>query len=126
MTGLYPSGWNIRKLFAGSAIRPNSDDAPESRADEGVVQLIDSPRRSPVTPIEERLAAALKKAGRAVSVANLMKTVAADLYAEELHKGAGVLDIGLLGDRLFNRDIIRELKAGDGILWEIKQEREIL
>lgn len=38
-------------------------------------------------------------------------------------KGAAVLDIGLFGDRLFNRDIIQELRAGDGIFWEIKAER---
>jgi hypothetical protein len=78
----------------------------------------------PATPVEQRLIAALKEAGP-VSFATLVKRVAADLYAEELGKGAGVLDIGLFGDRLFSREVVRELKAGDGILWEIKQEREI-
>jgi hypothetical protein len=51
-----------------------------------------------------------------------VKRVAADLYAEELRKGASVLDIGLYGDRLFNQDVVRELKAADGILWEIKRD----
>ena len=124
MTRLQSSGWNMRKFFAGSMSQRSSESSEKS--DTAVVQLIDSPRRSPVTPIEERLAAALKKSGREVSVANLVKSVAADLYTEELRKGAGVLDIGLLGDRLFNADIIRELKAGDGILWEIKPDQEIL
>jgi len=82
------------------------------------------PRRAPITPIETRLSAALKNLG-SVSPTRLVKTVAADLYAEELRQGAGVLDIGLLGHCLFERDILRELKAGDGILWEIKPDREI-
>ena len=99
--------------------------ANSEKAHAGIVQLINPQRRSPVTPIETRLASALNKTGP-ISFAKLVKIVAADLYAEELRKGAGVLDIGLLGDRLFDRDIIRELKAGDGILWEIKPDQEIL
>jgi hypothetical protein len=31
------------------------------------------------------------------------------------------LDIGLFGSRLFNGDVIRELKAGDGVLWKIEE-----
>jgi hypothetical protein len=94
-------------------------------ADAPVVRLIDSPRRLPETPIEQRLACALKETG-SISVAGLVKRVASELYSDELRQGAGVLDIGLIGDRLFNRDIIRELNAGNGILWEIKQQRESL
>jgi len=33
-------------------------------------------------------------------------------------------NIGLFGDRLFNRDVLRELDAGNGIFWKIKTERE--
>jgi hypothetical protein len=91
----------------------------------GVVQLIDSPRRLPATPIEQRLWSALKETGP-ISLASLVKRVAAELYSDELCQGAGVLDIGLIGDRLFNRDIIRELNAGNGILWEIKQQAKSL
>ena len=58
--------------------------------------------------------------------ATLVKTAAKDLYLEELRQGAGILDIGLFGDGLFNRDLVRELLSGDGVLWEIKQERESL
>ena len=89
------------------------------------MQQIDSPQRLPATPIEHRLISALKKVG-VISFEKLVKTVAADLYAEELRKGAGVLDIGLFGSRLFNDDVVRELNAGDGILWEIKSERKSL
>jgi len=61
-----------------------------------------------------------------VSLAKLVKRVAEDLYTEELRKGAGVLDIGLFGGRLFNRDVVRELNAGDGFLWKIEEERDIV
>ena len=121
MARLQPSGWNLRKFFAGSVSQQSSEGS--EKAPKGVVRLIDTPRRSPATPIETRLLSELSKTGP-VSFAKLVKTVAADLYGEELRKGAGVLDIGLLGDRLFERDILRELKAADGILWEIKAERE--
>jgi hypothetical protein len=114
MTGLERSGSIMRKLFtakSGSAFR--------TEADAGMVRLIDSPRRLPATPIEQRLSSALKEAGP-LPVALLVKRVAAELYGDELRKGAAVLDIGLLGDHIFNRDIIRELDAGNGILWAIK------
>ena len=64
----------------------------------------------------------LKEAGSS-SLAVLVKRVSGELYRDELRKGAAVLDIGLFGDRLFNRDIVQELRAGDGILWEIEAER---
>ena len=51
-----------------------------------------------------------------------MKTVAEEVYAEELREGSGVLDIGLFGGRLFNSDVVRELKEADGVLWEIRRE----
>jgi hypothetical protein len=54
------------------------------------------------------------------SFSSLVNAVAADLYTDELRNGAGVLDIGLLGSRLFAGDVVQELKARDGILWEIK------
>jgi hypothetical protein len=38
---------------------------------------------------------------------------------------AAAVDIGLLGERLFDRDIIRELYAGDGILWDITRKSGI-
>jgi hypothetical protein len=123
MGGLAGSKSKIRDLFSASLTRGESDVSFNAAADIAVMQLIDSPRRLPATPIEERLASALKEAGP-ISIASLVKRVAAELYSDELRKGAGVLDIGLIGDRLFNRDIIRELNAGNGILWEIKQERK--
>jgi len=117
------SGWKMWKLLPGSSSRSRSDRAASVGGNTAIVRLIDSPRRSPTTQIEEQLVSALKKVGP-VSSASLVKTIAADLYAAELRKGAAVLDIGLFGERLFTRDIIRELQAGDGILWDIKSEKE--
>jgi hypothetical protein len=121
MRGLERSRAKIREFFP--ALLRRGETAVSLSA--AVVQLIDSPRRLPTTPIEQRLSSALKETAP-ISVANLVKRVAAELYSDELRQGAGVLDIGLIGDRLFNRDIIRALDSGNGILWEIKQERKSL
>ena len=124
MAGFEAAKWKMKNLLPGPWSPPNPEVTVSTKVDAAVVRLIDSPHRLPATRLEERLISALKEAG-SISFASLVKTVAADLYAEELHKGAGILDIGLFGSRLFNGDVIRELQAGDGTLWEIKQEREI-
>ena len=124
MTGSEAAKRHMRKLFPASLSRTKFDGDFKPAADVAIVRLLDSPLRLPATPVEQRLLAKLK-AGP-VSFENLVQVVAADLYKEELRKGAGVLDIGLFGGRLFNNDIVRELKAADGILWEIYQEQEIV
>jgi hypothetical protein len=121
MQGLERSKSKIRDFLTASLRREQSGVSLSA----AVVQLVDSPRRLPATPIEQRLSSALKETGP-ISLASLVKRVAAELYSDELRQGAGVLDIGLIGDRLFNRDIIRELDSGNGILWEIKQQRKSL
>lgn len=125
MTELERSGSKMRKLFTASMSRAKSGGAFGSEVDAAMVRLIDLPRRLPATPIEQRLASALKEACP-ISIASLVKRVAAELYSDELRQGAGILDIGLIGDRLFNRDVLRELRAADGVLWVIKEEREIV
>lgn len=86
------------------------------------VQLLDPPSRSPLTPVERLAVSALKREG-VVSFERLVKRIASDLYSEELRNGAWSVDIGFFGSGLFIRDVTRELKAGDGILWKIKQEK---
>jgi len=115
----------MRKLFAGSLNRSHWAGPFKAKPDVPVVRLMDSPRRLPGTPLEQRVISTLKKTGP-VSFAKLVKTIAGEVYAEELRKGSGVLDIGLFGSRLFNSDVVRELQAADGVLWEIKHEQEIL
>src|SRR5262245_41081157 len=118
MMRLQSSGWKMSKLFAGSTRGPFSENGANQ-----MVRIFSAASRSPITHIEIRLDASRRQTG-AVSVSRLVKAVATDLYAEELHKGAGVLDIGLFGGRLFDHDVLRELKAGDGVLWEIRSQRE--
>jgi hypothetical protein len=122
MTALERSRPIMRRLFAVSLRGEKSSGALRTEAD-AVVRLIESPRRLTTTPIEQRLVSVLKEAGP-VTVASLVKRVAAQLYTDELRRGGGFLDIGLIGDRLFNRDIVQELNEGNGMLWEITQERE--
>ena len=121
MTRLQTSRWNMRSFFPHLISLSSSGRTLRAEAQLALVRLIETPGRHPATPIEHQLSATLKMTGP-VSVASLVKRVAVDLYAEELRKGAGVLDIGLYGDRLFNQDVVRELKAADGILWEIKRD----
>lgn len=123
MTKLEAAGWRIRQLFPAFLSGQGTDRGSAAADGESVIiKLLESPHRAPQTPIQQALIAALKEAGRP-SLDALVKRVSGELYRDELHKGAAVLDIGLFGDRLFNRDIIQELRAGDGIFWEIKAER---
>ena len=59
MTKLEAAGWRIRQLFPGvlSGRRTDRDVAPE--AGSAVVRLLDSPRRTPQTPIQQALVAVL-------------------------------------------------------------------
>ena len=125
MTRSEPIRGKMRRFFHGSLSQRKSAHFNSVKTDEAVVRLIAVPRREPMTPIEQRLIAMLKNAGP-IPFATLVKTAAKDLYIEELRQGAGVLDIGLFGEGLFTRDLVRELLSGDGVLWEIKQERESL
>ena len=115
----------MRQFLHGSSSQRKSARLNNVKTDVALVRLIAAPRREPMTPIEQRLISMLKNAGP-IPFAMLVKTAAKDLYLEELRQGAGVLDIGLFGEGLFNRDLVRELLSGDGVLWEIKQERESL
>ena len=125
MTRSEPISRKMRRFFHGSLSQRKSAHFNSVKTDGAVVRLIAAPRREPMTPIEQRLITMLKNVGP-IPFATLVKTAAKDLYIEELRQGAGVLDIGLFGDGLFNRDLVRELLSGDGVLWEIKQERESL
>ena len=122
MTGLQRSGWKMGRLFKGLSSQTDTESAVSAKSDAAVVRLIDSPRRLPESSIEHRLISTLGESG-SVSFARLVDAVSADLYAEELRAGAGALDIGLFGSRLFNGDVIRELKSGDGVLWKIEEQK---
>jgi hypothetical protein len=123
MSSVQPSSWKIGKLFIGSFGRGNPKVSGRTQDNETVVRLIHSPRRVSLTPTQQRLISALKKTG-SVSFTSLVHAVSDDLYAEELRMGGALLDLGLFGSRLFHNDVIQELRAGDGILWQINNERD--
>jgi hypothetical protein len=112
----------IGKLIPAALRRRYSSRGVSAGTDTTVVHLINAPRRLPATPIERRLFASLE-AGP-VPFTALVQRVADELYAEELRQGGAVVDIGLFGSRLFNRDVMQELDAANGILWEIKHGRQ--
>jgi hypothetical protein len=104
------TGWGKRLL------------AKPSRSD-GEAAAIVRPRKpldqQPTAPITQKVVLAVAQG--AVPFPSLVRAISAELYEEELRKGAGVLDIGLFGSRLFHEDVVRELHAGDGIFWDIEK-----
>jgi hypothetical protein len=114
----------MKKFFADAPNRSKWAGLFKGETNAPIVRLMDMPQRPPVTAFEQRVISKLTETGP-VSLANLVKTVAGEVYAEELRRGSGVLDIGLFGSRLFSSDVVRELEGGDGVLWEIIREREI-
>jgi hypothetical protein len=99
--------------------RKSEDFAPH----EVIFRLLDWSARRPSTLIEKLTVKTLKDREPTV-LPQLVERLADDLYRDEVRNGAWTLDIGLFGSRLFTRDVARELKPGDGILWEIRQERD--
>ena len=116
MVRLERTGWAIRRLLMGS---PSYRVQAEGSAGH-TVRLRQPPDRLPATPIAQRVLSAFA-GGDSMPFERLIKTVADQLYDEELRKGAGILDIGLFGSRLFHEEVVRELHAGDGIFWDIKK-----
>jgi hypothetical protein len=74
--------------------------------------------RQPTTRVEQLAVSVLASQG-AIPLDTLAERVASELYREELRNGAQSLDIGLFGSRLFLGDVIREIEARNGTLWEI-------
>ena len=83
------------------------------------VRLLGDQGRSPGTPFEQLVVAALQRHG-AMPFRALAVEVARDLYLDELRQGAWATDIGLLGDGLFVPEVAREVEAGNGRLWWIE------
>lgn len=92
---------------------------PRRRSSAGnIIVRLEQGSREPVTPVEQLAVSVLTSKG-AMPLHTLAGQVAAELYRQELRKGAQVLDIGLFGSRLFLRDVINEIEARNGTLWRI-------
>lgn len=87
-----------------------------------LVKLIEPSERAPVTPVE-RLAVEILQRDGDTPLGRLLERLASEIYRQELRAGAGLLDIGLLGPKLFHSDIISELKAAVNRLWRIEKPR---
>jgi hypothetical protein len=75
------------------------------------------------TRVEQLVVTTLAATG-AMPLNTLAERVAAELYREELRNGAQTLDIGLFGSRLFLSDVINEIKARNGTLWQIENVKD--
>ena len=85
-----------------------------------IVRLAASSRQ-PETRVEQLVLTMLASEG-AITLDTLAERVASELYREELRQGAQTLDIGLFGSRLFLGDVIREIEARNGTLWQIEND----
>lgn len=77
------------------------------------------PRRPPRTFLEELVLSVLQR-DRTMLLEDLAERVAGALYADALRHGAGALDIGFFGAKLFVPAVVREVEEGHGTLWEIQ------
>ena len=118
MTDLQRSRGFLPRIFSFARGWTNSSDAVSAISTGPIVRLVDSRRRQAESPIELQIISILKEAG-SISHNHLVQRVARDLYEGELRRGAAVVDIGLFGSRLFEREVVETLKDGDGALWDI-------
>jgi hypothetical protein len=82
------------------------------------VRLLEPAVAASIGAVEQTTLGMLKEEGEAPLDA-LAERVASELYREELRQGGWVVDLGLVGSELFIPEIIRSLKARDGVLWRI-------
>jgi hypothetical protein len=80
------------------------------------VRRLDAPLRSPTTPLERRVLAAIAIEG-ALPLDVLVDRIAGDLYRDELRHGGWVAEIGFVGRALFRSDVQRAIEGAAGILW---------
>lgn len=123
ITEVKPAGWQVWKIFPGASLRRCRAGVARSETKERSVRLMEPPSRAPVTLIESRVISLLIKDG-VISFDRLVQRIADELYQEELRRGAGALDIGLFGSRLFDRDVVDALGGADGILWKVAWDAE--
>jgi hypothetical protein len=100
--------------------RANTQGLGNEPSHDLIVRLIEPVDRPVVTPIEKLTLSNLRRE-RVIPFRLLVERVATELYQAELSKGAWILDIGLLGSKLFVPDVIDEIEARNGTLWQIEK-----
>ena len=86
-------------------------------ADTPSVRLLPTPSRAPESAIERRLLETLAAQGPQTPAA-LMSTVASALYREQHRRDGWLVDIGILGERVFVSEVAHALESGRGRLWD--------
>ncbi len=113
----------IQAAFQTRARRPGHTLGASGRGAAGavgpMVRLLGDQGRSPATPFEQLVVAALQRRG-ALPLRALAVHVAKDLYLDELRNGTWAADIGLFGASLFVPEVAREVEAGNGGPWRIE------
>jgi len=92
---------------------------PRTNSPRPIIVRLEPGSRQPQTRVEQLTVSMLASKG-AIPLDTLAERVASELYREELRQGAQTLDIGLFGSRLFLGDVIREIEARNGTLWQIE------
>ena len=82
------------------------------------VRLVANPGRGPASAAERAVVELLGRTEDAV-LELVVPVVAEELYREELHAGAWMVDLGLFGSAWFTPEARHLLEAGNGELWEI-------
>ena len=86
---------------------------------EQLVLRLDQPARAAETVVE-RLATSILRSEQSVPLRRLVERIADELYRQEL-KYAWVLDIGVLGSKIFVPGVAKEIEKGNGSLWKISE-----
>jgi hypothetical protein len=82
------------------------------------VRLVTNPSRGPVTAAERAVVELLRRTDD-VLLERLVAVVAEELYREEIHAGAWIVDLGLFSSAWFAPEARRLLETGNDELWQI-------
>ena len=82
-------------------------------------RLLDSLRRAPSTPVEQKISATLAYRGPML-LTSLVDRVSEELFRDEVRHGAWAAEIGFMGSAAFRSDVLTALENGAGVLWAIE------
>jgi hypothetical protein len=80
------------------------------------VQPFDASVRKAATPLERMILDLLDREGPK-NFTEIVNRIAKQIYRDELCHGAAVIDIGLLGTKLFEAEVVAALNRGVGVWW---------
>ena len=82
------------------------------------VRLVANPSRGPASAAERAVVELLRRTDDAL-LEHLVAVVAEELYREEIHAGAWMVDLGLFSSAWFAPEARRLLETGNDELWQI-------